>query len=149
MLSFHIRFRSANLSVKTGFSGFIDDRIAGERSLKGSGKRGRVQICRRNQAFLALLTIELQENMPWKGVESGVECKSDILLYVWTAVTVVRLVPSTGSGAGKSGNLPWRSLSLSKRLAYSAGFFRPFDRLRDRKKIRDQERDPTAFPADV
>ena len=34
------------------------------------------QICRLKQAFLALLTTELQRDVPWKDLESVVECKS-------------------------------------------------------------------------
>ena len=39
------------------------------------------QICRQKRAFLALLMTELQRNVSWKGLESGIEYKSDILLY--------------------------------------------------------------------
>ena len=57
------------------------------------------QICRIKQAFLALLTTELQRDAPWKGLWSDEECKSDILSF--RAAATGAFTPENVPGAGQ------------------------------------------------
>ena len=72
---------------------------------------------------MALLPTELQRDVPWKGLESEVECKSDILSF--RAAATGAFTPENVPGAGQkspSGNIfghnrACRLLSSSKHRA--------------------------------